>query len=84
MSFSKEAIMVEKKDKEERMTCTVGAFFADLEKTFGKKSQFYKHMTQSRIEFLKGVKSLLDDRIEYLEKKGTRKASAKLTKVKVE
>ena len=76
--------MVEKKGKEERITCTAGTFFADLEKTFGRKSKFYKHMTQSRIEFLKGVKSLLDDRIEYLEKKDSKKAGAKLTKVKVE
>ena len=76
--------MVEKKDKEERRTCTMGTFFADLEKTFGKKSQFYKHMTQSMIEFLKGVKSLLDDRIDCLEKKDSKKTGAKLTKVKVE
>jgi hypothetical protein len=56
MSFSKEAIMVEKKGKEERIFCPVGTFFTDLEKTFGRKSQFYNHMTRSRIEFLKGVK----------------------------
>jgi hypothetical protein len=56
----------------------------DLEKTFGRKSTFYKHMTQSRIEFLKGVKSLLDDRIEYLEKKDSKKAGARMTKVNVE
>jgi hypothetical protein len=84
MSFSKEAIMVEKKSKEERIFCPVGTFFTDLEKTFGRKSPFYNHMTRSKIEFLKGVKSLLDDRIEYLEKKGSKKAGAGLTKVKVE
>jgi hypothetical protein len=76
--------MVENKSKEDRNTCPVGDFFTDLEKAFGKKSSFYKHMTQSKIEFLKGVKSLLDDRIDYLEKKGSKKAGAKLTKVKVE
>ena len=76
--------MVEKKDKEERIFCPVGTFFTDLEKTFGRKSQFCNHMTRARIEFLKGVKSLLDERIETLEKKGIKKASAKLTKVKVE
>ena len=76
--------MVEKKGKEKNIVCPVGTFFADLEKTFGKKSSFYKHMNQSKIEFLKGVKSLLDDRIESLEKKGSRKSGAKLTKVKVE
>ena len=44
--------MVEKKGKEERIICPVGTFLVDLEKTFGRKSPFYKHMTQSRIEFL--------------------------------
>jgi len=76
--------MVEKKGKEERTTCSASTFFMDLEKTFGRKSMFYKHMTRSRIEFLKGVKSLLDDRIEYLEKKDSKKAGAKMTKVNVE
>jgi hypothetical protein len=84
MYFSKEAIMVEKKGKEERTICPAGTFFMDLEKTFGRKSTFYKYMTRSRIEFLKGVKSLLDNRIEYLEKKGSNNAGAKMTKVKVE
>ena len=76
--------MVEKKGKKERISCSVGSFFTELEKTFGKKSSFYKHKTRSKIEFLKGVKSLLDDRIEHLEKKGSKKTGAKLTKVKVE
>jgi len=76
--------MVEEKDKEERIFCPVGTFFTDLEKAFGRKSQFYNHITRSRIEFLKGVKSLLDDRIECLEKRGSEEAGAELTKVKVE
>ena len=70
--------MVENKSKEERNTCPVGDFFTDLEKAFGRKSSFYKHMTQSKIEFLKGVKSLLDDRIDSLEKKGSQKQSTLL------
>ena len=76
--------MVEKKGKEKNIVCPVGIFFADLEKTFGKKSPFYKHMTRSKIEFLKGLKSLLDERIERLEKKGSPKSGARMTKVKVE
>jgi hypothetical protein len=76
--------MAEKKGKEEKIICPVGTFFADLEKTFGRKSLFYKHMARSRIEFLKGVKSLLDERIERLEKKDSKKTGAKMTKVKVE
>ena len=76
--------MVEKKAKGDRIDCPVGTFFMNLERTFGRKSLFNKHLTRSKIEFLKGVKSLLDDRIEYLEKKDSKKAGAKLTKVKVE
>ena len=76
--------MAEKKGKEEKIICPVGTFFTDIEKAFGKNSSFYKHMTRSRIEFLKGVKSLLDDRIERLEKKYSKKNGAKMTKVKVE
>jgi hypothetical protein len=76
--------MVKKKGSEERSICPVGTFFADLEKTFGRKSQFFNHLTRSKIEFLKGVKSLLDDRIECLEKRGSEKAGVKLTNVKVE
>ena len=76
--------MVEKKGKEDRINCRVGTFFMELERTFGRKSPFNKHLTRSKIEFLKGVKSLLDDRIECLEKRGSEKAGAELTKVKVE
>ena len=76
--------MVEKKGKEEKPSCPVGTFFMDLDKAFGKTSPFYQHITRSKIEFLKGLKSLLDQRIEYLEKKGSKKAGTKLTKVKVE
>ena len=76
--------MAEKKGKEERIICPVGTFFMDLDKTFGRKSPFYKHMTRSKIEFLKGVKSLLDERIERLEKNNSKKTGAKMTKVKVE
>jgi len=76
--------MAEKKGKEEKIICPVGTFFTDLEKAFGRNSPFYKHMTRSKIELLKGFKSLLDERIELLEKKDSKKTSAKMTKVKVE
>ena len=76
--------MDEEKSKNEGISCPVGTFFKDLEKAFGKNSPFYKHMSQSKIEFLKGIKSLLDERIENLEKKSSKKAGAKMTKVKVE
>ena len=45
--------MAEKKSEQEAAGCPVGSFFEDLEKAFGKKSQFFGHMTQSRLEFMK-------------------------------
>jgi hypothetical protein len=61
--------MASKITKEEMCQCPVGTFFRDVEKTFGKKSNFSDHMTQSRIEVLKAVRSLVDERIEDLGKK---------------
>ena len=54
-----------------------------MEKITGKKSKFFEHMTQSRVEFLKAVRSLVDERIEGLEKKAA-KGKKKMTKIKVE
>ena len=54
--------------KEETMYCPVGRIFSDLEKFSGRKSPFFDHMKNSRIEFLKAVRSLFDKRIDSLEK----------------
>ena len=77
--------MVKEKDEREPFVCPVGSFFGDLEKVCGKKTKFFEHFTQSRIEFLKGIRSLVDERIEDLEDKKTQKNSKKrMTKIKVE
>jgi len=76
--------MVEKRKDAETVLCPVGEFFRDLEKVFGKKSKFFDHMNQSRIEFLKGIRSLVDERIENLEKKANAGTRKKMTRVKVE
>ena len=76
--------MVEKKRKEEMVVCPLGRFFMDLEKAFGETSRFFEHMTQSKIEFLKGIRSLLDERIDHLEKRRSKKAGKKMTKIEVE
>ena len=76
--------MAEKKSEQETAGCPVGSFFEDLEKAFGKKSQFFEHMTQSRLEFMRGIRSLLDARIENLEKKRSGNPAKKMTKIKVE
>ena len=76
--------MAQKKSEEYVFECPVGKFFADIDKIFGKKSEFAKHMTQSRIEFLKGIRSLVDERIESLEKQHSSRGKKKMTKIKVE
>ena len=73
-----------KKSQQESTGCPVGSFFEDLEQAFGKKSQFFEHMTQSKLEFMKGIRSLLDARIDNLEKRRSGKAGKKMTKIKVE
>ena len=76
--------MAEKKSEQETTGCPVGSFFEDLEKAFGKKSPFFEHMTQSKLEFMKGIRSLLEERIENLEKKRSGNPGKKMTKIKVE
>ena len=76
--------MGREKPKSEVMVCPVGRFFADLEKVTGKRSKFFKHMNQSRIEFLKAIRTLVDERIEDFEKAGPKKGGKKATKIVVE
>lgn len=76
--------MAAKKSKDQEIVCPIGKFFMDLDKAFGKESEFTKHMTQSRIEFLKAIRSLVDERIETLEKAHSAKAKKRMTKIKVE
>jgi hypothetical protein len=75
--------MVEKNKREEMVVCPVGRFFMDMEGLFGKKSKISEHMLQARIEFLKGIRSWFDDRIDHLER-SRRRADKKMTKVKVD
>ncbi len=61
--------MPSKTTREEMCNCPLGTFFRDVERTFGKKSNFLDHITQSRIEILKAIRSLVDERIEGLGEK---------------
>ena len=72
------------KEKDEKGSCPVGRFFSDLEKASGNKSKFLKHLTRSKLEFLKAVKCLVDDKIADLEKKGPAKGRKRATKIRVE
>ncbi len=74
--------MAKQKHKEEIMYCPVARFFSDLEKVSERKSTFFEHLNSSRIEFLKAVRSLFDERIDSLEKMGA-KRSKKMPKIEV-
>jgi len=68
----------------ESLLCPVGRFFADLEKRSGKKSKFFEHLTRSRVEFFKAVRSVVDEKIETLEKRDAAGGKKRVTKIKVE
>jgi hypothetical protein len=75
--------MAKAKHKGEMVRCPVCRFFEDLEDLQGGKSEFFDHLNQSRVEFLKAIRSLVDERIESIEKKSTKRGK-KTTKIKVE
>jgi hypothetical protein len=75
--------MAKGKNNQETISCPIARIFSEMEKAYGRKSTFFNHLHQSQIEFLKAVRSLVDDRINELEKKkeiGKKKA----TRIKVE
>ena len=76
--------MTREKKENETVLCPIGRIFSDLEKIMGGKSKFFKHLTNSRVEFLKAIKSLVDERIDDLEKRESAKGRKKMTKVQVE
>jgi len=76
--------MAEKKSEKEVVLCPLGRLLLDLERLAGARSEFFSHLNKSRIEFLKGLRSLLDDKIEHLEKKGASRPGKKMTNIKVE
>ncbi len=75
--------MSKKKKEEEMVLCPVGKFFLDLQKASGKRSEFFDHMSLARVEFLKAIRSLVDEKIDDIEKMSA-KAKKKATKIKVE
>uniref|UniRef100_A0A832EBG8 Uncharacterized protein n=1 Tax=Desulfacinum infernum TaxID=35837 RepID=A0A832EBG8_9BACT len=50
----------------------------------GSGKPFWEHLTNARIEVLRAVRSLIDERIDHLEKKKTEKSEKKATPIAVE
>ena len=69
--------------EEEMVICPVGRFFLDLERS-SSKSRFFEHLDRSKIEFLKALRSLLDEGIERVEKKKVSGREKKATRIEVE
>ena len=76
--------MAKEKSNSDAVFCPVGRFFSDLEDVFGKESKVSNHLKKSQVEFLKAIRTVVDERIESLEKKGAAKKGGKRTRIKVE
>ena len=70
-------------EKEKGFVCPMCFVAGCLKDMVDRKSDFFEHMTNARIEFLEGIKSLIDSHIEAIKKETGRKKS-KLTRIKVE
>jgi hypothetical protein len=76
--------MAKTKKDEPKFSCPVGKFFKDLQRGSEERSRFQEHMNRCGLEFLKGIRSLVDDSIERLEKGPRRRQEKKATRIKVE
>jgi hypothetical protein len=63
---------------------SLGRFFSWMEGRISPSSEFREHMVKSKIEFLRGIRSLIDKRIDDLEKRQPKKTDKKATRIKVE
>lgn len=73
-----------KEREETQMACPVCMLFNLGSQIFGRESEFFRHMTNARIEFLQAIKSLIDRRIESLEKAKEKTRKKKFSKISVE
>jgi len=51
--------------------CVCREVIDNLQKAFGVPSEVRDHFNNSRIEFLKGIRAIIDSRIEHLSKPST-------------
>ena len=72
-----------KASKDEAFVCPVCVLVGCVREMVDRESPFFEHMNKARIEFLEGIKALVDARIQAMKKETASKKS-KLTKIKVE
>ena len=63
---------------------SLGRFFSWMEGKVSPGTEFREHMAKSRVEFLKGIRSLVDKKIDDLERRHGKREGKKATKIKVE
>jgi hypothetical protein len=63
---------------------SLGRFFSWMEEKISPGTEFREHMAKSRVEFLKGIRTLVDKKIDDLEKRHGKREGKKATKIKVE
>lgn len=81
--------MAKKPRDEEEITTeeafrSLGRFFSWMEGKVSPGTEFREHMAKSRVEFLKGIRSLVDKKIDDLERRHGKREGKKATKIKVE
>jgi len=81
--------MAKKPREEEEITTeeafrSLGRFFSWMEGKVSPGTEFREHMAKSRVEFLKGIRSLVDKKIDDLERRHGKREGKKATKIKVE
>jgi hypothetical protein len=72
-----------KADKDEAFVCPVCVLLSCVRDLVDTESPVFKHMNNARVEFLEGIKALIDARIQAI-KKGTGSKRSGLMKIKVE
>jgi hypothetical protein len=63
---------------------SLGRFFSWIEEKITPGTEFREHMAKRRVEFLKGIRSLVDKKIDDLERTHGKKEVKKAAKVEVE
>jgi hypothetical protein len=63
---------------------SLGRFFSWMEEKITPGTEFREHMAKSRVEFLKGIRCLVDKKIDDLERRHGKREGKKATKIKVE
>jgi hypothetical protein len=64
--------------------CPIGRLLQDFDSTFGESSAFGAHLQNARLEFLKAVRTFVDERIAALEKASGPKRSRRMTRVTID